>query len=106
MNPGIVVYCIKHDQGAILLDKHFSDLNFENINHSICGVDNCIWEQHGIALYNQKNISYMCYHDNTYEDLCGGWKTDYFASNIYDKNLNLLNDDLNIEKHVVKIKYY
>lgn len=106
IRKGIVVYCEKHDQGAIVIDffgkykneyEIFTNVEFDKICIS-SGCSECFWEFHGKSRYYNETgiIDYNCYTEQNYDDYNGGWKTKYFESNVY--NLSLQNIDKNIFK--------
>lgn len=105
---GIVVYCEKHGEGAIVLNirtkqpsKMPYDPKFHIKNHDdlldcfnrklICfpisnnGNELCYWEIHGYATLHNNKLRYNCLSKNKYDDYADGWKIEFFKNNIYDQ---------------------
>lgn len=85
MDSGIVIYCVTHDQGAIVL----TDKKIENIKtNKICCSNDCRWEKHGSCDINNNIISFGTETQEYYDMYGGGWKNQYFKKSLYDKNYN------------------
>ena len=102
---GLVCYCVYHGQGAIVLDNNDKYKNvhelFRNAElHRICvSTDDaheskCIWESHGRVKVSNGELIYHCYNEKNYDrDYNDNWKTEYFESNLYDTEGNMIEDD-------------
>ena len=115
---GLVCYCVYHGQGAIVLDindkyKNVHEL-FRNAElHRMCistskaSESKCIWETHGRVNVSNGELTYHCYNEKKYDrDYNDGWKTEYFVSNLYDTEGNLIEDNKKYKFNKVEADYY
>ena len=85
---GKIIYCYKHDQGALVCCKSFESLDRKILSKNICLNNKCYksWCDHGtFSIRNKKLIMKFDNKDQTYYDnLLGGWHINYFKLELYD----------------------
>lgn len=96
---GFIVYCVDHDQGAIIKLRFTHDEEVEEamaygleyttnkrdlIGERICGCSKCNVKFHGLAMDDKIVIGQS---QKFYDMLGGGWKLSYFGEEMYRQDL-------------------
>ena len=95
---GYIVYCVDHDQGAIIKLRATHDEDTEEalayglqyttqksdlIGQRICGCRKCNVKFHGLAIDEKILIGHS---QKFYDMLAGGWKLSYFGEEMYKQD--------------------
>ena len=87
---GIILYCVKHGQGALVTENDYTNINFDSLSSTMCSQHSLCrdyWEPHGNFQIVDGQLVLDGKPQTYYDDICDGWKLEYFKNSIYDQGI-------------------